>query len=133
MRIWLKIILGTLRSSVRSRRELALENLALRQQLATLKFRSPRPHLSDSPPVLGRIESTLARLDESFAHSAAGYSDPLASSGFSLLLALEEPKTRPSKDRWRNQAIDPKNVPGKPTLGRTTNTRRASEAGHRSF
>ncbi len=36
---WLKVILGTLQSSVCSHRELALENLALRQQLATLKYR----------------------------------------------------------------------------------------------
>ncbi len=41
---WLKVILETLRSSVRKQRELALENLALRQQLATLKYRSPRPN-----------------------------------------------------------------------------------------
>ena len=45
---WLKVILGTLRSSIRNQRELALENLALRQQLATLKFRGPRPNLTDS-------------------------------------------------------------------------------------
>jgi transposase InsO family protein len=45
---WLKVILGTLRSSVRNRRELALENLALRQQLATMKYRTPRPRLTDS-------------------------------------------------------------------------------------
>lgn len=30
---WLKIIIGTLRSSLRSRHELTLEDLALRQQL----------------------------------------------------------------------------------------------------
>ena len=40
----------------------------------------------------------MDRLDECFAHCATGYSDPLAPSGFSLLLALEEPKTRPSED-----------------------------------
>ena len=45
---WLKVILGTLRASVRNQRELALENLALRQQLATLKFPGPRPQLTDS-------------------------------------------------------------------------------------
>jgi putative transposase len=45
---WLKVILGTLRSSARNQHELALENLALRQQLATLKFRAPRPQLTDS-------------------------------------------------------------------------------------
>ena len=41
-----KIVIGTLRSSVRSRHELALENLALRQQLATLKHRWPSPYFS---------------------------------------------------------------------------------------
>ena len=45
---WLNVIIGTLRSSIRSRHELALENLALRQQLATLKFSDSRPRLSDS-------------------------------------------------------------------------------------
>ena len=45
---WRKVILGTLRSSTRNRHELALENLALRQQLATLKYRCPRPRLTDS-------------------------------------------------------------------------------------
>ena len=45
---WLKVILGTLQSSVRDQRELALENLALRQQLATLTFRGSRPKLMDS-------------------------------------------------------------------------------------
>ena len=45
---WLKVILGTLRTSVRNQHELALENLALRRKLATLKYRSPRPRLSDS-------------------------------------------------------------------------------------
>lgn len=43
---WLKIIIGTLRSSVLSRRELALENLVLRQQLATLRYRAERYHES---------------------------------------------------------------------------------------
>jgi len=36
---WLGIVLGTLRSRVRTRRELALENLALRQQVAVWKDR----------------------------------------------------------------------------------------------
>jgi len=45
---WLKVTLGMLRAGARNRHELALENLALRQQLATLKFRTPRPQLTDS-------------------------------------------------------------------------------------
>ncbi len=56
---WLKIIVGTLRSSVRSHRELALENLALRQQLATLKFRYPRPQLTDSDRLFWVVLSRL--------------------------------------------------------------------------
>src|SRR6267378_583107 len=43
---WLGILFGTLRSSVRTHRELALENLALRQQLAVWKARQPRPRLT---------------------------------------------------------------------------------------
>ena len=45
---WLAIIARTLRSALRSQRELALENLVLRQQLAVLKYRHPRPRLSDA-------------------------------------------------------------------------------------
>ena len=43
---WLGILFGTLRSAVRTHRELALENLALRQQLAVWKARQPRPRLT---------------------------------------------------------------------------------------
>jgi putative transposase len=42
---WLGILFGALRSSVRTHRELALEKLALRQQLAVWKARQPRPQL----------------------------------------------------------------------------------------
>src|SRR3989449_1000660 len=44
---WLGILLRTLGSAVRTRRELALENLALRQQLAVWKARQPRPRLTE--------------------------------------------------------------------------------------
>jgi hypothetical protein len=43
---WLEILLGTLRSTVRTHRELALKNVALRQQLAVSKARQPRPRLT---------------------------------------------------------------------------------------
>ena len=39
-------LLATARSSLKSRRELALENLALRQQLAILKHKTKRPKLT---------------------------------------------------------------------------------------
>jgi len=43
---WLQIILQSLISSVRSRRDLAFENLLLRQQLAAMKHCQPRAKLS---------------------------------------------------------------------------------------
>src|SRR3989441_8351420 len=44
---WLGILFGTVRSCLRTHRELALENLALRQQLAVWKAREPRPRLTE--------------------------------------------------------------------------------------
>src|SRR5438552_6044989 len=43
---WLGILIRTLRSTVGTHRELALENLAFRQQLAVWKARQPRPRLT---------------------------------------------------------------------------------------
>lgn len=45
---WLRILVGALRSAFRPHRELVLENLAARQQLAVFKHRYPRPRLKDS-------------------------------------------------------------------------------------
>ena len=42
----LNAMLATARSSLKSQRELALENLALRQQLAVLKRKTKRPKLT---------------------------------------------------------------------------------------
>ena len=44
---WLGILFGTGRSCLRTHRELALENLALRQQLAVWKARERRPRLTE--------------------------------------------------------------------------------------
>ena len=45
---WLGIIVQTLWSTLRTHRALVIENLALRQQLAVLKHRHPRPRLTDA-------------------------------------------------------------------------------------
>ena len=45
---WLEIIARTIWSTLRSHQALAIENLALRQQLAVLKYRHPRPRLTDA-------------------------------------------------------------------------------------
>src|SRR5438128_3499152 len=44
---WLGILFGTVRGCLRTHRELALENLAFRQQLAVWKAREPRPRLTE--------------------------------------------------------------------------------------
>ena len=48
MRHLLYALLATARSSLRSQRELAIENLALRQQLAILKRTTKRPRLTNA-------------------------------------------------------------------------------------
>jgi putative transposase len=63
---WLGILFGTLRSAVRTHRELALENLALRQQLAVWKARQPRPRLTDMDRIFWVL---LSRLWTSWRHS----------------------------------------------------------------
>jgi hypothetical protein len=66
---WLGIVLGTLRSAVRTQRELALENLALRQQLAVCKARQPRPRLTEIDRIFWVL---LSRLWTSWAAFVAG-------------------------------------------------------------
>src|SRR5713101_321862 len=63
---WLGILLRTFRSSVRTRRELALENLALRQQLAVWKARQPRPRLTAMDRIFWVV---LAKLWKSWRNS----------------------------------------------------------------
>jgi transposase InsO family protein len=63
---WLWIVLGTLRSAVRTHRELALENLALRQQLAVWKAHQPRPRLTEMDRIFLVL---LSRLWASWRHS----------------------------------------------------------------
>jgi hypothetical protein len=63
---WLGIVLGTLRSAVRTHRELALENLALRQQLAVSKARQPRPRLTEIDRIFWVL---LSRLWTGWRHS----------------------------------------------------------------
>lgn len=55
----MRILLGVLRSACRSHSELVLENLALRQQLATFKQREPRPRLRKSDRLFWLILSRI--------------------------------------------------------------------------
>src|SRR3989442_12119495 len=66
---WLGILLGTLRSTIRTHRELALENLALRQQLAVWKARQPRPRLTAMDRIFWVV---LSRLWKGWRNSLQG-------------------------------------------------------------
>src|SRR3989442_3241384 len=63
---WLGILLGTLRSTVRRQRELTLENLALRQQLAVWKALQPRPRVTATDRIFW---VALSRLWKSWRNS----------------------------------------------------------------
>src|SRR5216110_2458878 len=63
---WLGILVGTLRSCLRTHRDLALENLALRQQLAVWKAREPRPRLTEMDRIFWVF---LSKLWTSWRHS----------------------------------------------------------------
>src|SRR2546425_9397383 len=56
---WLAILVWTLRSTTRTQRELALENLALRQQVAVWKVRQPRPQLTTTDRIFWVVLSRL--------------------------------------------------------------------------
>src|SRR5499426_2364098 len=63
---WLWIVVGTVRSAVLTHRELALENLALRQQLAVWKAREPRPRLTQMDRIFWVL---LSRFWTNWRHS----------------------------------------------------------------
>jgi len=63
---WLGIIFGTLRSTLRTHRELALENFALRQQVAVWKAGRRRPRLTEMDRIFWVL---VSRLWKSWRHS----------------------------------------------------------------
>lgn len=52
MILWVGLILASVRSALRSRHDLVLENLALRQQLTVLARSARRPHLQPADRLL---------------------------------------------------------------------------------
>ena len=89
MIVLLRYLLGWVISAFRSRKGLVLENLALRQQLASPARQTTSPSI-DCPAqaVLGRIENVLVRVDEA---SRPGHSEnrgELASGWVSFVLGM---------------------------------------------
>ena len=87
---WLAILVRTLRSTIRTQRELALENLALRQQVAVWKVRQPRPQLTATDRLFWVVLSRLwEELAEFSAGGAARDRRAVAPSGLQALLGME--------------------------------------------
>lgn len=72
-------------------------------------------------PDLGTTVASLAWLACLSACRTAGNGRPLASTGISLLLALEKPSPRLSESQFRDSSLDPPNVSGQPLVRRTEN------------
>ena len=127
---WLGIVVGTLGSAVRTHRELALENLALRQQLAVWKARQPRPRLTESDRIFWVLLSRLwTELAAFVVGGPAADGDWLAPPGISTLLGVEESATiRSACDRYGAARSNSANEPRQSSVGCATDSRRAAEA-----
>src|SRR5437660_5779185 len=127
---WLGILFGTLRSSVRTHRELALENLALRQQLAVWKARQPRPRLTEMDRIFWVLRSRLWTSWRDSVHvvrpeTVVGWHRH----GFRCYWGVEESAPTRSAQAWdRAPRSDSADEPRQSPLGCTKNPRRAVEA-----
>src|SRR5882762_560738 len=128
---WLGILIGTLRSTVRTHRELALENLALRQQLAVWEG-APAAATAHGygPDLLGCVVEALEELAEFAAAGAARDRGRLAPAGVQALLGVEESTpTWPAHDQGGAPRSDSADQPRQSSLGCAEDSRRAPEAG----
>ena len=126
---WLGILFGTLRGSVRARRELALENLALRQQLAVWKARQPRPRLTALDRIFWVVLSRAWKSWRSSLHMVRPENGGgVAPAGVQALLGAEEstPK-RSSRDGDGDPRSDSAAEPRQPALGSAEDPWRAAE------
>jgi len=82
-------LLGSLRSALRTRADLALENIALRQQLALLAQRSKRPQFGAFDKFLCPPLSALATVARRLVPHPSTNRHPLAWSGIPGILDLE--------------------------------------------
>src|SRR6266478_5754088 len=129
-------LLGAARAAFRTRADLALENLALRQQLALLRHHSKRPRF-------GRFDRTFwvwlskrwAGWREALHVVRPRDSDSLASAGVSRLLDLEVPRRANGSTAGRLGACRarPHHGARQSSLGRAPHSRRTAQAGVRRF
>jgi hypothetical protein len=84
---WLRHLIGWFSSVFRSREDLILENLALRQQLSDLRARRPRRRVSALQKFLDSVAKALGWLEKAAHPGHTSNSGWLASYGVSPVLA----------------------------------------------
>ena len=94
--LYLRLLVAALFASVRARRDLVLENLALRHQLAVYT-RGPSSTAAPSPrpPILVTTGTRLVRLARHARDGRAGHYCAVAAFCLARLLALEESSRDP--------------------------------------
>src|SRR3989449_7596875 len=127
---WLGILLGTLRSTVRTHRELTLENLALRQQLAGWKALQPRPRVTATDRIFW---VALSRLWKSWRNSLQMVRPETAvgwhRQGFRRYWAWKSGRRR-GRPAIRTELRDLiRHQPRQSSMGCAEDSRRAAEAG----
>ena len=120
-----------------SRRDLLLENLALRQQLVVLKQRNPRPLVSTSDKaVLGDLARALAGMEARFDPRPARDRCSLAPCRVQAVLDMALAASGSGRQKMSQQGIartDLSHGSGEFHVGRTAHPRRIENAWLRSF
>jgi putative transposase len=108
----------------------ALENLALRQQLAVWKARQPRPQLRTTDRIFWIVLSRIwTSWRSSFAVGAARDRGPVAPPGLPPLLGMEDPTPTGSADsQYRAPRSGAADEPRQSAVGCTENPRGATQA-----
>src|SRR6267378_3685200 len=129
-------LLGAARAAFRTRADLALENLALRQQLALLRHHSKRPRFGRFDRTFwGMALQAVGRVARGAPRRSPRDSDSLASAGVSRLLDLEVPTRANGSTAGRLGACRarPHHGARQSSLGRAPHSRRTAQAGVRHF
>ena len=123
-------LLAAIRVFFRSRSDTALEVLALRQQVAVLKRKRPRPKLNRlGPTLLNDTPPMLVPLAGRPGPGETRHRGRLASRRLPSLLALAIPAARrPTEDYRGDSRSDPTLSAREPGLGSAEDPRRAVEA-----
>ena len=122
----LKLLFDLIVQSCCSRRDLLLENLALRQQLTILKQRHPQPRFAVSDVVLGDLAPAVAGMESGIDPRPAGDRRPLASGGVQALLDVAIEASDPCGKKVREKRTAPTDLPHgrqQPQLGRAADSR----------